>query len=119
MYAGLPSISGGIPPSSLPQDPIFTTTSAPPPVTERVNNTYIETDTGLPSVALDPINDSNALSEARLVDIDKLDFGLSLISWQRLLIGHCSRYAFPFSFPDDLSFKRAILIHFPLQCLNT
>lgn len=77
LYTGLPSISGGIPPSSSPQDPVFST-NGPPPVIEAAINPLVETNTGLLVIAFDPISDSDALSEAGSVDKDRLDLGLSL-----------------------------------------
>lgn len=79
LYAGIPFTSGGILTSSSPQDPVFTATSAPPSVAKGVNNSHIETNTSLRSVTLGPISDSNTLSEARSVDTDMLDLGLSLL----------------------------------------
>lgn len=64
-------------PSSSPQDPVFTT-NGPPPVIEAASNPLVETNTGLPVVAFNPISDSNALSEAGSVDMDRFDLGLSL-----------------------------------------
>lgn len=78
LYVRLPPISTGIPLSSPPQYPIFTATSAPPPAIEGVGNPHIETDTSLPAIVLDPISDSDALSEAVSVDMHRLDLGLSL-----------------------------------------
>lgn len=66
-------------PSSSPQDPIFTATSAPPPVTEGVNDPHIEMNTSLHFAGLPSIGDFDTLFEAGLVDMDRLDLDLSLL----------------------------------------
>lgn len=73
LYVGLPPISRVIPLSSSPQYPVFTATSAPPLAIEGVDNPHIETDTSLPDIVLDPISDSDALSEAGSVDMHRVD----------------------------------------------
>lgn len=76
VYAGLPPIRGDVL-SSSPQGPVSTATSSLPSAVEDVNFPCTETSIGPFFPGSDPIADSDALSEAGSVDMDRLDLGLS------------------------------------------
>lgn len=76
VYAGLPPIRGDVL-SSSPQGPVFTATSSLPSAVEDVNFPCTETSIGPFFPGFDPIADSDALSEAGSVDMDRLDLGIS------------------------------------------